>query len=87
MSQNPNDPVAGDLIQLDPAVFGPRSEIPVFSTWGKKGGIDFEICRFRGDEHALVLEDLRHQNGNGCRILMRSGMVGWINVKVVRRVK
>lgn len=86
MPQNPNDPVRGDLVELDPAWAGPGAAIPVFASWGHKP-IDFETGRFLARRHAIVLEDLHHRNGNGCRILMQDGTTGWVNVHMVRRVK
>jgi hypothetical protein len=55
--------------------------------WGSKTLGLPPIFGYFDSGSALVLEDLHHQGGNGCRILTSDGRVGWVNVVYLRVVE
>lgn len=79
--KHPEDPESGDMVRLDSRA-GLRS-ILVFSSWNFLN----QSSEFKSNEFALVLEDQHSTGGNGCKILTSDGRVGWVNVKVLERVK
>jgi len=79
--KHPEDPERGDMVRVD-GVWKANS-ILVFSSWNSSN----PISEFKSNEFALVLEDQHFTGGNGCRVLISDGRVGWVNVKFLVRVK
>ena len=80
------DPVTGDLVTIEPLFEKHGRGIPMFSTWGNKtGGFDAEIGTFTRQDLGLVIEDTSIRNGNGVKVLLSDGRIGWVNVNCVRK--
>jgi hypothetical protein len=67
-----------------------ESGLEVYEVWGSKS---WEFPRFprkigelRFGEVGLVLESLEGQGGNGCKILFRGDVVGWVNFNLLKRL-
>ena len=77
----------GDLVCPE---FMFESGLEVYEVWGSKS---WEFPRFprkigelRFGEVGLVLESLEGQGGNGCKILFRGDVVGWVNFNLLKRL-
>lgn len=75
-----NGPRVGNLIILD-KIF---TTIPIFPYWGSKDkNFPAQISNFNTTDIAIIIEDLLHQGGNGCKILTSNGIIGWINIHMI----
>ena len=77
----------GDLVCPE---FMFESGLEVYEVWGSKS---WEFPRFprkigelRFGEVGLVLESLEGQGGNGCKVLFRGDVVGWVNFNLLKRL-
>ena len=66
----------GDLVRTKASF----SSTPIFSTWGNKAGGDKPIGTIQPGEIGVVLETMEPQGGNGARIMVSGGKIGWINI-------
>ena len=68
----------GDLVRLERVFSKP---MPLFSTWGNKvGGGDKPIGTIQPGEIGIVLETTQPRGGNGARIMVTGGKIGWVNL-------
>lgn len=65
----------GDLVQLKG---GSTFTLILFRGWGKVPGGMETIGHFYPGEVGILLEDLFHQGGNGCKVITSSGAAGWV---------
>ena len=67
----------GDLVRTKASF----SSTPIFSTWGNKvGGGDKPIGTIQQGEIGIVLETTQPRGGNGARIMVTGGKIGWVNL-------
>jgi hypothetical protein len=75
-----NYPSTGNLITLDKNL----TKIPIFGHWGSKNKpFPRQISEFNTTDIAIIIQDLHHQGGNGCKILTSNGTIGWINIHMI----
>jgi hypothetical protein len=68
----------GDLVKLESVFSAP---IPLYSTWGnKEGGGDKTNGIIHPHEIGVVLETTEPRGGNGARIMVSGGRIGWVNL-------
>jgi hypothetical protein len=68
----------GDIVKLE-SVF--NAPIPLYSTWGnKEGGGDKTNGNIHPHEIGVVLETTEPRGGNGARIMVSGGRIGWVNL-------
>jgi hypothetical protein len=69
---------SGDLVRLERVFSKP---MPLFSTWGNKvDGGDKPIGLIHPGEFGIVLETTQPRGGNGARIMVTGGKIGWVNL-------
>ena len=68
--------IPGDLVRMKKSF----SSTPIFSTWGNKAGGDKPIGTIQPGEIGVVLETTQPQGGNGARIMVTGGKIGWVNL-------
>ena len=66
----------GDLVRMKKSF----SSTPIFSTWGNKAGGDKPIGTIQPGEIGIVLETTQPRGGNGARIMVTGGKIGWVNL-------
>ena len=66
----------GDLVRMKKVY----SSTPIFSTWGNKAGGDKPIGTIQPGEIGIVLETTQPRGGNGARIMVTGGKIGWVNL-------
>ena len=78
------NPRVGDVVGPE-SMF--ESGLDVYEVWGSKSlGFPRKIGELRFGEVGLVLESLEGQGGNGCKILFRGDVVGWVNFNLLKRL-
>jgi len=79
-SPSHNYPSTGNLIILDKNL----TKIPIFPYWGSKNApFPRQISEFNTTDIAIIIQDLHHQGGNGCKILTSNGTIGWVNIHMI----
>lgn len=82
---NPLNPQVGDLVQTVFQSSGYRLE--VYEWWGsKERGFPEKNHFMASGDIGVVLESLENQGGNGCKIMLQDGRVGWANVNYLKRL-
>ena len=66
----------GDMVRVKKVY----SSTPIFSTWGNKAGGDKPIGTIQPGDIGIVLETNQSQGGNGARIMVSGGKIGWVNL-------
>ena len=67
----------GDIVKLGIVFSAP---IPLYSTWGNKEGGDKTNGNIHPNEIGIVLETTEPRGGNGARIMVSGGRIGWVNL-------
>lgn len=73
-------PKPGELVELRWKTH--PSSTSIYPHWNAStsGGIPDPIGKFGQDDLGVVLESLEPHGGNGCRVLLKDGQVGWVNL-------
>lgn len=73
----------GDLVKImNREEYPPVKYVELYHDW-----MNIDSCmqeRFHHGQIALVLESLEHQGGNGCKVLLPGGTVGWCGTFYLR---
>lgn len=70
----------GDLVQ---PVNCDWEGIPLFREWRDVGT---KFSQFRPEMLGIVLDSYQHMGGNGCKVALPGGKVGWCNLYYLRVV-